>query len=64
MNVTDLETAISDARVYNRLGALDKSLLEDIAFDNDVEPREILEGLGWDSIWDSSANKTVRIEDI
>lgn len=62
--VTDLEKAVGEALSYNRMGALDRGVLEDVAYDYDVEPREILEKLEWNSIWDSDENKSVSIENI
>lgn len=43
----DLEEAYAEALTYNRMGALTEELLNDIAFDYDVEPEDILEKLGW-----------------
>ena len=45
--MTDLEIAVAEAITYNKMGALDKSVLQDIAFDNDVDMGDILEELGW-----------------
>ena len=45
--MTDLEYAVAEAVTYNRIGALDKRILEYIASKNDVDPKEILEKIGW-----------------
>jgi hypothetical protein len=46
--MTDLEKAAGEALAYNRMGALIKEILEDIAFEYDVDPKDILEQMGWD----------------
>lgn len=43
----DLQDAVGEAKAYNRMGGLDKAMLEDIAHDFDVDPKDILEELGW-----------------
>lgn len=45
--MTDLEQAVSEAITYNRMGALDKNVLNDIAYEFNVDPKDILEELGW-----------------
>lgn len=45
--MTDLELAVAEAITYNKMGGLDKAVLEDIAFDNDVDAEDILEAIGW-----------------
>ena len=43
----DLRDTVGEATAYNRMGGLDKAVLEDIAHDYEVDPKDILEGLGW-----------------
>lgn len=43
----ELYQAVAEARVYNRMGALDEGLLKDIAFEHGVDAGDILEELGW-----------------
>ena len=45
--MTDLEQAVAEAHTYNRIGALDEGMLQDIAFDHSVDAGDILEELGW-----------------
>lgn len=45
--MTDLEQAVSEAITYNRMGALDQNVLNDIAYYFNVDPKDILEELGW-----------------
>lgn len=45
--MTDLERAVSEALAYNRMGGLDENVLNDIAYDFNVDPKDILEELGW-----------------
>jgi hypothetical protein len=47
VEMTDLEKAVGEAIAYNRMGALIKEILEDIAFDYDLDPKDILEEMGW-----------------
>ncbi len=44
---TDLEQATAEAYTYNQMGALTKEVLEDLAWDYEVEMEDILEELGW-----------------
>lgn len=44
----DLQSALEDARTYNRMGALDHGMILDIAHDHNVDPKAIYDGLEWD----------------
>lgn len=36
-----MQEAVEDCRAYNRLGGLDEAVLQDIAFDNNVDPEAL-----------------------
>ena len=43
----ELEEAMGEVKTYLRMGALDEGMLNDIAFNYDLEPGVLLEALGW-----------------
>lgn len=45
--MTDLEQAVNEVLAYNLLKGLDEKVLNDIAHDFNVDPKDILEELGW-----------------
>ncbi|MCK4815030.1 hypothetical protein KA005_04610 [bacterium] len=45
--MSDLNNAVGEAKAYNRMGGLDEQMLKDIAYDFGVDPRDILDELGW-----------------
>lgn len=45
--MSDLEQAVLESLAYNRMGGLDENVLNDIAHDFNVDPKDILEELGW-----------------
>lgn len=62
--MSDLDLAVGEALAYNRMGALDKSVLEDISYDHGVSAKDILKKIGWDSIYDCHTKETINVEDM
>lgn len=47
MNEDPINAALSECYTYNRMGALDESVLEDISHDHEIDLKRLKKALGW-----------------